>query len=152
MPVYLCRPGVNDPEPWRNGLQVFAAPCKIDDDAPSSTASSVGGGRDLIVADWADNEDTDQRDRNMQVTKAVGRGTRPSVTSQAVRRVRHAELLLVDDVSIAYDRFWLRLRWPGRRGGFAGYIAMGLVSEASRFFSSHGTLSLFHLKFLGSKS
>lgn len=143
MPVYLCHPGANDPEPWRHGLQVFAAPCRIDDDAPSSTAATVGGGRDLIIADWADDEDTDQRDNHTQVTKAVGRGTRPSITSQVVRRVRHAELLLVDDVCIAYDRFWLRLRWPGRRGGFAGYIAMGLVSEASRLFSSNGTLSLF---------
>jgi hypothetical protein len=138
MPVYLCHPGENDPEPWRHGLQVFATPCKIDADASSSTASAVGGGKDLIVADWADDEDEDKRNKNIQVTKAVGRGTRSSISSQVVRRVRHAELVLVDDVCIAYDRFWLRLRWPGRKGGFAGYIAMGLVSEASRIFSSHG--------------
>lgn len=46
-----------------------------------------------------------------------------------IRRVRHAEVVLVDDVCIAYDRYWLRLRWPGTKGGFAGYIAMGRVSE-----------------------
>lgn len=142
MPVYLCYPGGDGEEPWRHGVQVFAAPCRIDSDTPASTTSS--GERDLIVADWANEED--QRDNTVRVTKAVGRGTRSPLSSQIVRRVRHAELLLVDDVCIAYERFWLRLRWPGRRGGFAGYIAMGLVSEASRFFSSYGTLAYFSRK------
>lgn len=45
-----------------------------------------------------------------------------------IRRVRHAEIVLVDDVCTAHGRYWLRLRWPGRKGGFAGYIAMGLVN------------------------
>lgn len=44
-----------------------------------------------------------------------------------IRRVRHSEILIVDDVCIQYSRYWLRLRWPGRKGGFAGYIAMGRV-------------------------
>jgi len=45
----------------------------------------------------------------------------------AIRRVRHAEVVLVDDVCIAHGRYWLRLRWPGK-GGFAGYIALGSTS------------------------
>lgn len=45
----------------------------------------------------------------------------------AIRRVRHAEVVLVDDVCIAHGRYWLRLRWPGK-GGFAGYIALGASS------------------------
>jgi hypothetical protein len=48
-----------------------------------------------------------------------------------VRRIRHAEVVLVDDVCIAYDRHWLRLRWPGSKGGFAGYVALGKVNETS---------------------
>lgn len=48
-----------------------------------------------------------------------------------IRRVRHAEVVIVDDVCLAFDRYWLRLRWPGHRGGFAGYIAMGLASEST---------------------
>ncbi len=48
-----------------------------------------------------------------------------------VRRIRHAEVVLVDDVCIAYDRHWLRLRWPGKKGGFAGYVALGKVNETS---------------------
>lgn len=46
-----------------------------------------------------------------------------------LRRIRHAEVVLVDDVCVAFDRYWLRLRWPGSKGGFAGYLAMGLVAE-----------------------
>ena len=45
----------------------------------------------------------------------------------AVRRVRHAEVVLVDEVSEAHGRYWLRLRWPGPRGGVAGFIALGPV-------------------------
>jgi hypothetical protein len=48
-----------------------------------------------------------------------------------VRRIRHAEVVLVDDVCIAHDRHWLRLRWPGRKGGFAGYVALGKVNETT---------------------
>jgi hypothetical protein len=53
-----------------------------------------------------------------------------------IRRIRHAEIVLVDDVCIAHERYWLRLRWPGHKGGFAGYIAMGLVSEQPKGKSS----------------
>lgn len=45
----------------------------------------------------------------------------------AIRRVRHAEVVLVDDVCIAHGRYWLRLKWPGS-GGFAGYIALGATT------------------------
>eukprot|EP00566_Odontella_aurita_P032304 CAMPEP_0113551194 /NCGR_PEP_ID=MMETSP0015_2-20120614/14396_1 /TAXON_ID=2838 /ORGANISM="Odontella" /LENGTH=55 /DNA_ID=CAMNT_0000452073 /DNA_START=647 /DNA_END=810 /DNA_ORIENTATION=+ /assembly_acc=CAM_ASM_000160 len=34
MPVYLCKPGWSSPEPWRHGVQVYAYPFRIDDDAP----------------------------------------------------------------------------------------------------------------------
>jgi hypothetical protein len=50
-------------------------------------------------------------------------------SSLPVRRIRHAEIVLADDVCIAYDRYWLRLRWPGSKGGFAGYIDMGYTSN-----------------------
>eukprot|EP00559_Dactyliosolen_fragilissimus_P007383 CAMPEP_0184871098 /NCGR_PEP_ID=MMETSP0580-20130426/39908_1 /TAXON_ID=1118495 /ORGANISM="Dactyliosolen fragilissimus" /LENGTH=663 /DNA_ID=CAMNT_0027373597 /DNA_START=173 /DNA_END=2165 /DNA_ORIENTATION=- len=46
-----------------------------------------------------------------------------------IRRVRHAEIVLVDQVAVHYGRYWLRLRWPGPRGGVAGYIALGSVSS-----------------------
>jgi hypothetical protein len=31
----------------------------------------------------------------------------------------------VDEVSLYYGKYWLRLRWPGPRGGVAGYIVIG---------------------------
>ena len=46
-----------------------------------------------------------------------------------VRRVRHAEVVLVDQCLVAFGRTWLRLRWPGERGGCGGYVALGLAPE-----------------------
>ena len=43
---------------------------------------------------------------------------------RSLRRLRHGEIVLVDDVCLAWDRYWLRLRWPGHRGGFAGYLPL----------------------------
>lgn len=113
MPVYLCQSGVEGTEPWRYGIQVYSSPFPID-----STKTTDSGGRDLVIAtSWS----------------AAGReGQQPEVATgqgHPIRRVRHAEVVLVDDVCVAYERYWLRLRWPGNKGGFAGYIAMGLVSE-----------------------
>lgn len=46
-----------------------------------------------------------------------------------VRRVRHAEVVLVDQVLVAFRRYWLRLRWPGEHGGFGGFVALGKLEE-----------------------
>lgn len=53
-----------------------------------------------------------------------------------IRRIRHAEIVLVDDVCVAYDRYWLRLRWPGKKGGFAGYIALGKVNDEASWLKN----------------
>ena len=42
-----------------------------------------------------------------------------------VRRIKHSELVLVDQALRAYGRTWLRLRWPGEKGGFGGFVALG---------------------------
>lgn len=78
MPLYLCQPGRDRPEPWRHGASVYARP----------TASH----------------------------HAVG--------TMIIRKLRNGEIVLVDDVCKCADdgRHWLRLRWPGRKGGFAGYL------------------------------
>lgn len=73
MPLYLCQPGRDKPEPWRHGVNVFAT---------------------------------------------------PSVTGRPIRRLRHGEIVLVDDVCFTMNKHWLRLRWPGRKGGFAGYLQL----------------------------
>lgn len=81
MPLYLCQPGTDKPEPWRHGVSVYSMPFVRAAAAPSDAAEE-----------------------------------RP------LRRLRHGEIVLVDDVCLAWDCYWLRLRWPGHRGGFAGYL------------------------------
>jgi hypothetical protein len=140
MPVYLCQPGAMAAEPWRHGIQVYAAPFALD------VASSSSSDNNLNAEQWdaTNNEGIRQRHGTTTVTQentTLAGGNRSSQTTtgpgephatstgQPIRRVRHAEVVLVDDVCMAFDRYWLRLRWPGGRGGFAGYIALGKVSE-----------------------
>ena len=51
----------------------------------------------------------------------------PYVQSDPVRRIRHSEVVLVDQALRAYGRTWLRLRWPGEQGGFGGFVALSNV-------------------------
>lgn len=174
MPVYLCQPGCMAAEPWRHGIQVYAAPFPMDD-VPAPAATSAGAGVDLSasnaapppsndVANWSnDNSGFEnsgpaagfrQRRNESDVTDGSGLGnadsndvlgpnrppqlggvaatsgsSRFSSLGLPIRRIRHAEVVLGDDVCIAYGRHWLRLRWPGHKGGFAGYIALGKINE-----------------------
>jgi len=41
-----------------------------------------------------------------------------------IRRIRHSEVILVDDVVMAHDQYWLKLRWPGTAQKFAGFICL----------------------------
>ena len=145
MPVYLCQPGAGATEPWRHGIQVYATPFALDETAPVST----GVGRDMVVlpvtsnesAHWSNEQRREQQPHGQQ-PQTVGEAT-SSAAGQIqqhrqrmgvpIRRVRHAEVVLVDDVCVAYERYWLRLRWPGHSGGFAGYIALGRVGQTSLF-------------------
>eukprot|EP00560_Eucampia_antarctica_P008509 CAMPEP_0197827302 /NCGR_PEP_ID=MMETSP1437-20131217/4110_1 /TAXON_ID=49252 ORGANISM="Eucampia antarctica, Strain CCMP1452" /NCGR_SAMPLE_ID=MMETSP1437 /ASSEMBLY_ACC=CAM_ASM_001096 /LENGTH=740 /DNA_ID=CAMNT_0043428097 /DNA_START=36 /DNA_END=2258 /DNA_ORIENTATION=- len=138
MPVYLCRPGWNADEPWRHGVQVYAFPFPIPDSSSS----------DRVVSRKSQNESTHPerplRPQQPRTADSSGmedqrRATEPTSNSSSssnnnnsgggvvIRRVRHSEVVLVDEVSIAHDRYWLRLRWPGPRGGLAGFIALGCV-------------------------
>jgi hypothetical protein len=140
MPVYLCQPGAGAPEPWRHGIQVYASPFAMDETSP------VGGGRDSVVlpptastTEGGDGQWSDAQQQQLQhhlgeqhPPSPIQRSSQQSRMTQSglpIRRVRHAEVVLVDDVCTAFDRYWLRLRWPGARGGFAGYIALGKVGK-----------------------
>lgn len=46
-----------------------------------------------------------------------------------VRRIRHAEVVLLDQCLIIYGRTWLRLRWPGKQGGFGGFVALSRIED-----------------------
>lgn len=153
MPVYLCQSGSGYNEPWRHGIQVYAAPFPIPTTASSTGGAAVsgggGGGRDTVAVpasttdatQWESQAQQQQQQGNQsqqqQTNTAFTTSTRTQQQEQMlagmpIRRVRHAEIVLVDDVCIAFGRYWLRLRWPGQRKGFAGYIAMGVVNDATK--------------------
>lgn len=151
MPVYLCQPGASASEPWRHGIQVYAAPFAMDE----PTTVAISGGQSVVsnqgqateAARWSSSDTMPEQEQpnttTINNTTSDGastiaqpestRGSNPRTTpnkgGHPIRRIRHAEVLLVDDVCIAFERYWLRLRWPGRKGGFAGYIALGKVNE-----------------------
>ncbi|CAB9501273.1 expressed unknown protein [Seminavis robusta] len=139
MPVYLCQSGSGYSEPWRHGIQVYAAPFPIN----LSASTTSGGGRDSFAHSAAGTngpqwsaQQQQQQNQNASESSNPRVSLTQSLTEQRlagmpIRRVRHAEIVLVDDVCVAFGRYWLRLRWPGQREGFAGYIAMGLVESTS---------------------
>jgi hypothetical protein len=71
--------------------------------------------------------DHDQPEAENRTHNPYASSTRSNVAVETVpiRRVRHSEVVLVDEVSLYYGKYWLRLRWPGSRGGVAGYIVLG---------------------------
>jgi hypothetical protein len=89
-----------------------------------AASAAVGSGNTTI-------EVTDATSQIVDVTGLGGNVqlSRESQSGIEIRRIRHAEVVLVDDVCIAFGRYWLRLRWPGHKGGFAGYVALGKVDE-----------------------
>mmetsp|Transcript_32957 Transcript_32957/g.51093 ORF Transcript_32957/g.51093 Transcript_32957/m.51093 type:complete len:730 (-) Transcript_32957:72-2261(-) len=136
MPVYLCQPGAGSSEPWRHGIQVYAAPFAMDE------ASLSDSGRDAFVlpastmeaTNWSSNdrETSSERPDPARTTQSANTPSIPqqrNASGLPIRRVRHAEVVLVDDTCVAFDRYWLRLRWPGHKGSFAGYIALGKVGQ-----------------------
>lgn len=134
MPVYLCKPGCWASEPWRHGIQVYAFPFPIDSkDVYARTSPSEHVSSDHknvnVSGELKDTHTTgNERDDNVSDTTLHSDENKVTVPQGvAIRRVRHAEVVLVDDVCIDYGRYWLRLRWPGK-GGFAGYIALGVAS------------------------
>jgi hypothetical protein len=136
MPVYLCKSGSGQIEPWRYGIQVYASPFSIDEvgygGGGKQPSAPKGGGRDLVIAsEPLSSSGVDGRALREMASSAPPPSS-PIVVGSPIRRIRHAEIVLVDDVSIAYGRYWLRLRWPGHTGGFAGYIAMAKVSDVSK--------------------
>lgn len=59
-------------------------------------------------------------------------GEEEDFPSRPLRRLRHGEIILVDDVCVALDQLWLRLRWPGSKGGFAGYLPLDKPCDESK--------------------
>ena len=159
MPVYLCQPGVSASEPWRHGIQVYATPFPLDEAAVESSDKDMAEAptSSSDIARWANNNPRSAGSLSQNTTSSIVQSdevfeNRSSTPGVPIRRVRHSEIVLVDDVCIAFDRYWLRLRWPGSKGGFAGYIALGKVNEPQWIKRSNsneqGTYSFLCMFFL----
>lgn len=79
----------------------------------------VGGVRN--VYDNPNDETAQTGSRTDSITQREWEG---GIGLPIIRRVRYAEVILVDAVFYKYETCWLRLKWPGPRGGEAGYIAL----------------------------
>jgi hypothetical protein len=147
MPVYICQAGSNSSEPWRHGLQVYAAPFQLTD-LPSGD-SRDGHGNACTLAPpmvsstgvagqtqddnsnnnnnnyYYNNDPQTQRERRFRRELIYGANANDPNSNNnennndinreqqhieslrfglPVRRIRHAEVVLVDDVCIAHDR------------------------------------------------
>jgi len=139
MPVYICQAGSNSSEPWRHGLQVYAAPFNLADlpsgdsrdghESVCTLASRMVSSTEGATQTPLDNNTNSYSNIASNINRE--QHVKPLRFGLPIRRIRHAEVVLVDDVCIAFDRHWLRLRWPGCKGGFAGYVALGKVNETS---------------------
>eukprot|EP00980_Cylindrotheca_fusiformis_P018495 scaffold6124_cov122-Cylindrotheca_fusiformis.AAC.14 len=129
MPVYLCQPGTGTTDPWKHGIQVYATPFAMDEEWESSS----GTGDTTVTTTAMTNPSDWESERNLNAhatSSQEGQGSSKNAQGVPIRRVRHSEVVLVDDVCVAFQRYWIRLRWPGSKGGFAGYIALGKTDES----------------------
>ena len=154
MPIYLCQSGQNQPEPWRHGIDVYTEIFDIDGKGDESPAilddgrdqPATSNRRSLFTSETRETMEDDREEGQVdnshldQQTEGLARTQRsqsfdpspPEGSSHApaihygrpFRRVRHAEVVLVDDVCFKFGRYWLRTRMPGASGGFAGYVAL----------------------------
>ncbi len=154
MPVYLCKSGWGTAEPWRHGIPVYAYPFPMYETPTGSRVDSneaVSGSRpeicipcndttnlNAVVNEVNTNQEGDEGanigtassseiDRNARASfRRTNYTTGNSYEFPApIRQLKHSEVVLVDEVSVHYNKYWLRLRWPGPKGGIAGYIVLG---------------------------
>ena len=157
-------------ESYNYGIQVFAQPFPLTEDdvqyhwdqfrcgrttdlvtaAPTLPTRRRAGATTLLPPlpprHYNSNSDDGDDDDDAPTTTTTTTTTVPP----PLRRIRHSEVVVVDDVCIAHDRLWLRLRWPGHvkeslpsmssspssqqhhlrhTALFAGYIAMGSTNR-----------------------
>ena len=140
MPVYLCKPGVFALEPWRHGIPVYSEPFAlgknqefVELEAALAPATATVPTNNYDRVDRQDSRGQPNSEAS-SVTGAVTSnhhsqqphrsGTLTSERNIPVRRIRHSEVVLVDDVTFVFGNYWLRLRSPGSKGGSSGYICL----------------------------
>jgi hypothetical protein len=117
MPVYLCKPGWDAPEPWRHGIQVYAYPFSIPEQPTTASSPSREGRSQSDDAEGASSPQREESSSSLAAQDGHGIVTTQHTThhkgevrtrgikyGMPVRRVRHAEVVLVDQVSPARRR------------------------------------------------
>lgn len=149
MPAYLCQPGIGSPEPWKHGIQVYGRPFPMDQASSAKSGeaadSSASHSTDAISNPFGSDRMRFGAESSDPINNEnVSGGS--SKNGLTIRRIRHSEVVLADDVCAAFDRYWLRLRWPGKKGGFAGYIELGRIDDPI-FTTPGGTFLSFRFFF-----
>eukprot|EP00934_Nitzschia_sp_Nitz4_P006696 Nitzschia sp. Nitz4//scaffold1_size375055//338367//340604//NITZ4_000336-RA/size375055-augustus-gene-0.696-mRNA-1//1//CDS//3329541225//6686//frame0 len=131
MPLYLCNPGANTTEPWKYGVHVYEAPFEMND-VDSSIVHHAGEGEPPSAqhgSGGGPSGTTEPGGGHSSFAATPARTNLETVHKPPIRRLRHSEVVIVDDFCIAFNRHWLRLRWPGSKGGFAGYVDLGSCAK-----------------------
>ena len=94
---------------YHYGIQVFAQPFPLSDQDIQYHWNQFRQGHttDLIAAVVMHPSPEDDTTTTFAATTAVVAVPSP------IRRIRHSEMVIIDDVCLAYHRYWLRIRWPG---------------------------------------
>ena len=122
MPIYCCKSGTGTEEPWKHGLPVYAEPFPTQEDDPNIINNNdYDHATDPAAAQASQNINTN---RNFYTNVDMNQFDSTAQNPEPIRKLKHSEIVLVDEVSCYYDRLWLRLCWPGSRGGVAGYILL----------------------------
>jgi len=127
------------------GRRLNAVPVRDDSHSPAPEGQNnnnrqqqfLNARGDMAASNSSDDEPTitppSQQQQSQQQQAAqnaiLSSTTRYNIRPNPVRRVRHAEVVLVDQCIVAYGRSWLRLRWPGSQGGFGGFVALSKVED-----------------------
>lgn len=122
MPIYCCKSGTGTEEPWKHGLPVYAEPFPTQEEDPNIINNNdYDHATDPAAAQASQNINTN---RNFYTNVDMNQFDSTAQSPEPIRKLKHSEIVLVDEVSCYYDRLWLRLCWPGSRGGVAGYILL----------------------------
>jgi hypothetical protein len=112
-------------------------------DVPTTTTTTTNTGEPhrLPVGLTREESRTPPSSETSSLTGRPSRHWTPSETAatSAIRRIRHSEVILVDDVVYQYSNYWLRLRWPGSNGGFAGYVCLVAHTNTIQLTADEGT-------------
>jgi len=143
------------------GRRLNAVPVRDDSHSPAPEGGNDNNNRqqqflnprggDMAASNSSDDEPSttppsqqqSQKQQQEAQNAVLSSTARYNIRPNPVRRVRHAEVVLVDQCIVAYGRSWLRLRWPGSQGGFGGFVALSKVEDMIKLSGMDVDISKF---------